>query len=359
MIYLYAASLHGAVEARAQTTAVQDGRHSLSVSAEARTERHTYLKVRLELDLDSLRPGRKEARVFTPVLSDGEHRQALRPIVVNGRWRHLMYLRKLEGRGEDEYVVQGGRHIGTTTYEDSCLYRPWMKEAGVWLAKDLCGCGGEPMEQSLRLLAKKVEVTEEKDMTGSVAQQTVSVAASPMTDTASENRHRITRVTLYLDYLTFPLDRTELLPDFGNNRKELQKLDNALDSLLTRPRCRIEVVDINGYASPDGPYPRNDELAYGRTLALRNYLQGIRRYRELPFRTASVAEDWQWLKTALEKSDMPYREELLMIINTSLTHDEKEANMKRLDGGRAYRILKRDFLPQLRRTVCEIHYIQE
>ena len=168
--------------------------------------------------------------------------------------------------------------------------------------------------------------------------------------------YQTARITLYLDYLAFPIDHMEIIPSYGNNHAELQKLRAALDSLQALPGAEVELVDMTGYASPDGPYLRNEELSYGRTLALRTYLQDIPRYRELPFRTASVAEDWEGLKSALEKSEMPYRNELLMIITTGLSPDEKEENMKKLDAGKAYRILKKEFLPQLRRTVCEIHY---
>ena len=175
-------------------------------------------------------------------------------------------------------------------------------------------------------------------------------------DLTNTSAYQTTRVTLFLDYLAFPINRMEIHPDFGNNRAELHKLSATLDSLQALSGAQIELVDMTGYASPDGPYKRNDELSYGRTLALRTYLQDIPRYRELPFRTASVAEDWEGLREALQKSDMPYRDELLMIIATELSPDEKERNMKKLDDGKAYRILKREFLPQLRRTVCEIRY---
>ena len=358
LTYLYASSLCG-MDALAQTA--QPAQPTQTVLT-AQTERHTYLKVCLELHLDSLRLGKKEARVFTPVLSDGENRQPLHPVVVNGRWRHLMYLRGKEGGRESDgekestYVLQGGRQTDAVPYMDSCLYQPWMRHAKLWLAEDLCGCGGAPMAQSLRLLADRLDVSEEKNPTSLIASTYESLIPTSTADTTDAPQYKIAKVTLYLDYLSFPINRMDILPDFGNNRQELQKLSMALDSLLTLPGHHIELVAMTGYASPDGPYRRNGALAYGRTLALRDYLQGTVRYRELPFRTASVAEDWEGLKTALENSDMAYKEELLMIIGSDLPPDRKELNMKTLDGGKAYRILKRDFLPGLRRTVCEIHY---
>lgn len=331
--------------------AQQPASSPVKVQAETGIRQYSYLKVELKLDFDSLRLGRKQSRVFTPVVSDGVHQQALRPVTVNGSWRHLLYLRHEDGT--DGYVVRCGKDgAGMIAYTDSCLYRPWMKEAGLWLAEDLCGCGGEPMEQSVRPLLAKADGVE-RTKTSSV---TLAMEGAASGEERKEERHKVARVTLFLDFLRFPVNRTEILSNFGNNRLELQKLTHTLDSLLSVPGVEIELVNMTGYSSPEGPYDNNERLAYGRTIALRDYLQHICSYRELPFRTASVAEDWEGLRNALQASDMPYREELLQIMATELSPDEKEERIKFLDRGRAYKILKRDFLPKLRRTVCEIHY---
>ena len=314
--------------------------------------RHTYLKVQSELNLDSLRLKRRQSRVFTIVLSDGTHTQALRPVTVNGTWRQLMHLRETGEKTGDGIVVKCGKHgAGQVQYADSCLYSPGMENARLWLAEDLCGCGGSPMEQALRPLSAKVAKVEVR------AEKVTAAPAESIPERKAE--HKVKRVALYLDYLTFPVNRADIQPDYGNNRSELQKLATALDSLIALPAVRIELVAMTGYASPEGPYRQNEELAYRRTIALRDYLQDVPRYRELPFRTASVAEDWEGLRTALEHSDISYREELLMIIATDREPDGKKENMKKLDTGRAYKLLKKDFLPKLRRTVCEIHYIDE
>lgn len=317
------------------------------------TVSHTYLQVNLSLNLDSLRLGKKQSLVITLVISDGKHQQALRPVRVNGTWRHLIYKRQESNVvPTDCLTVKCGKTgAGIINYVDSCIYLPWMNGAKVFLSRDLCGCGGDPMEQTLQQLATVRDNENEMKL---IPLQ----PAKTMEQVTESVRHKVVKVTLFLDYLAFPVNRMEILPGFGNNRVELHKLQTALDSLLTLHEVKIDLVSMTGYASPEGPYRHNEELAYGRTLALRDYLQDILRYRELPFRTASVAEDWQGLKVSLENSDMPYKEELLLIIASNLSPDEKEDRIRMLDGGKAYRILKSAFLPKLRRTVCEIHYTE-
>lgn len=322
------------------------------VHTRVEAERQVYLKVRLTLDMDSLRLKRNQSRVFTPVLTDGTNRKALRPITVNGRWRQLVHLRGLKETGKDAMVVECGKHgAGSVEYADSCIYSAWMEGAKLWLAEDVCGCGGDVLEQSLRPLEAGI---------AAVGEEAVEVTPAPVAPLPVKDiQHKVEKVTLYLNYLTFPTNRTEILPDFGENRRELDKLETALDSLLALPRTSIGLVGITGYASPEGPYQRNETLAYKRTLALRDYLQETVRYRELPYRTASVAEDWEGLEAALKHRDMPYREELMMIIATQLPPDKKEENIKKLDAGKAYKLLEQHILPRLRRTVCEIHYTEE
>ena len=346
--------LHGN-RAGAQKRA-ESGPLSVSVHTETEVKSYTYLKVKLQLDLDGLRLGRKQSRTFTPVLNDGINSYPLRPVVANGIWRERMHRRALKGEEDALTVLCGKKGAGMVEYTDSCIYQPWMKEAKLWLAEDLCGCGGNPIGQSLHPLLAKVDRVEEKEIEAINTERQVAKTSASVKRKQEAMCQKVARVTLYLDFLTFPVNRTDILPDFGNNRSELGKLTNALDSLLNLPEAQVELVNMTGYASPEGPYTNNERLAYGRTVALRDYLQKIVRYRELSFRTASVAEDWEGLKKEIEVSDMPYREELLLIIATNMPPDEKEEKMKLLDRGSAYKILKRDFLLKLRKTVCEIHY---
>ena len=121
----------------------------MTVKAKAGTVEHTFLKVDLRIKLDSVKVGKREFRLFTPILSDGVNRQVLRPIMVNGKWRHLMYLRELNGKEGDMVAVRcGKRGAGMVEYTDSCIYQPWMQHAKLWLTENLYGCGCELMERN-------------------------------------------------------------------------------------------------------------------------------------------------------------------------------------------------------------------
>ena len=74
-------------------------------------------------------------------------------------------------------------------------------------------------------------------------------------------------LTAFIDY---PAGSTTLNPKYGNNRAELEKLNDRLRPLLASPKgMRIE---LTGYASPDGSTKENEQLAGNRTIQFKNYL---------------------------------------------------------------------------------------
>lgn len=348
-----------------------------AVSAEVTVSIRDFLNVRLTLDLDTMRMKRNESALLTPVLTDGTNRLQLQPVVVNGSWRHRLYLRHLHG-ARGPIAVQCGRHgAGQIPYADSCLYEPWMADARLILEQDNSCCGNTPAPSASRLLATNILPPHAPIDAIAPESQTAAVGIVPDNSPLPDNSQfsylsqysnpapkpfhqpetKEIRITLHLEYMQFPVNSTEVLPDYSNNREELKKVTDALDSLLSAPGTKIDVVELTGYASPEGPAANNERLAFDRTVSLRDWLQRNASYRALPFSTVSGAEDWQGLRELVEKSRIPERDVLLGIIGSKkLTPEDKKECMRLVDDGRTYDLLRRDFFPQLRRTVCAIRY---
>jgi hypothetical protein len=161
--------------------------------------------------------------------------------------------------------------------------------------------------------------------------------------------------------LTFPTARTEILPDFGNNRVELNRIEETLSQLRSRPELRIIRIELQGYASPEGGEAANLRYADGRARALMYYLQQRLNLPSDLVNVASGGEDWAGLAEQVKTSVTlaPYRYELDNIINLNVNADQKERVLRRLDGGKAYRLLNDYIFPQLRRVVCRVEYVEE
>lgn len=158
-------------------------------------------------------------------------------------------------------------------------------------------------------------------------------------------------------YLTYPLDDWTIYPDFGGNALELERVDR-LFSPLTSDTSTYEVlsVSVTGHASVEGAWQYNLRLSGRRAESMRDYLSG--RYG-VPVRQISVqglGEDWDGLRKAVGASDMPFREEVLHIIDRYDVFDGREMRLMELDHGKPYRYMAGNIFPSLRRMEAGICY---
>lgn len=75
--------------------------------------------------------------------------------------------------------------------------------------------------------------------------------------------------------LNFDVDKYDIRPDFRNNAAELRKIRETIDLVRNDKDVKLTGIYLHGYASPDGPYAHNAELAKNRTCALENTLRTI------------------------------------------------------------------------------------
>lgn len=152
-------------------------------------------------------------------------------------------------------------------------------------------------------------------------------------------------------HLHFRLGSTRVDSTYGDNSLSLQRLELLLaDSVLA---VHIDTLAIRSYTSPDGNPQYNDRLARRRSEASRNYL--LRKYPYLDplrIRIAWQVGNWEELLSAVESDpDVPSRSQVLAILSSHASPATKQANLKLVAGGAAYRYLCRHYLPQWRKAV--------
>lgn len=120
-----------------------------------------------------------------------------------------------------------------------------------------------------------------------------------------------------------------------------------LSQVLRDPSVQVLQVWVCGTTSPDGLWADNVALCERRTNAAVNYVKSVMGYSNIPVHAENLYEDWDRLYELVQKSNIPYREEVLYIIKTK-TWGERKAALQQLAGGRVWRLLMDDFFPQLR-----------
>ena len=157
-------------------------------------------------------------------------------------------------------------------------------------------------------------------------------------------------------YLDYPQNRTQIIPDYRDNRKELAKIRATLDEIRNNPAYEITGIYLTGYASPEGTYEQNEKLSRGRTLELRNYLLDRYPLRKDLYHMDWVAEDWTGLKKMITQFGMPDKDRVLYIINTVGIFEGREKQLMDLNNGTPYRYMMKEFFPKLRRVDYKITY---
>lgn len=323
-------------EVRAQT--LQSG---------ARIERVGIDRVRdsvvlsMDIVLDDMEVRSNRSIVLQPLFAGMAGKQWLPAVEVMGRRRHLYY----ERNGRQTYadnplhvvkIDKAGEQ--TVHYRTSLRYEPWMDRAELTVSEDLCGCG------------------QVQDMSQAPVAQ-ADVAFCPrlayITPEAETRKTRVLQGTAYLD---FPVNRTEIYPDYRRNPAELAKIHASIDTVRNDPDVLITAFDLKGYASPEGTYALNTRLAKGRTKALQQYVMEHYGLADTLFRLDFEPENWEGLREYVQQSGLQDKKQILALIDSREEPDAKEARLRR-EHPQSYGLLLRECYPGLRRTNYVIHYV--
>ena len=117
--------------------------------------------------------------------------------------------------------------------------------------------------------------------------------------------------------------------------------------VLEDPNIEISRIYVCGSTSPVGLWGDNVKLSQARTDNVAKYLQYSLDIPENKIIKESKIEDWDRLARMVEESDLPHKYEVLDIINNK-TWGERKTALRRLAGGSVWKILERDFFPELR-----------
>lgn len=302
-----------------------------------RSENNLFISMQIDASDLKLKSDREIA--YMPVLSTEKKRLDLPRIIVAGRNRYIQHRR--HGRlDSDDKLCRNGKVIH---YSVVIPYEEWMETARLTLAEDLCGCGFNTLESN------KHELT-----VLDFAPRIFTPEYTFVTPVAELVKTREAHGSAYID---FPVNRTEINPDYRRNPEELQKIRQTIDDIKQDTDTRIVSVSIEGFASPEGPYANNERLAQGRTAALLDYVRTLYDFDPSIMKSAWTAEDWEGLRNYIEHSSLDDKAGLLAILDqTQLTPDTREWKLKQTYPEQ-YRFLLDNVYPGLRHSDYAVAYV--
>ncbi len=293
------------------------------------------LLVGMNIDVSKLKVKRGSEVILTPTLKDKEVSQELPQVRIMGRRRYLYNLRNHVVEKGDKYTYRA-KTIDNIDYRESTSYSEWMDNSTLYMTEDVCGCCGEELANNLEALIQREAFVPD------------FVFVKPKV----EKKTRALEGTAFID---FPVNKTVIEPTYRNNKTELSKIDETINSVKSDADFTINGIALKGYASPEGSYKHNEELSIGRVNALKDYVQKLHSFSSSDITTENEPENWEGLKKYVEASDLEHKAEILEMIDSDLEPDAKEAKIKATYPGE-YKYLLDNCYPALRRTDYKVNY---
>lgn len=306
-----------------------------------RMERNkNYMSVKMTLDISRLNVRSNRAVLLTPRIVGENDSIDLRSVGVYGRNRYYYYVRNgvSDITGGKEISFQKKEAPKTLVYEDIVPYREWMDASALALWREEYGCCSEIMGNEREELCQHIVPIKPQMLY-------VTPESIPKTNEVSGQA-----------FIDFPVNITEILPDYRENQKELAKIHATISPLTEDGDITIKGFSIKGFASPESPLANNLRLAKGRTAALKEYVCNLYDFSAVKVDTAYTAEDWEGLRAFVERSNLEHRNEILALIGSDRHLDEKERAIKRLYP-KDYKFLLENCYPALRHSDYRIAYV--
>ena len=136
--------------------------------------------------------------------------------------------------------------------------------------------------------------------------------------------------------------------EYKNNHVAYDILAEVVKELSSDTEVEHTVI-IEGAASPIGNDNYNRALALRRAEILRDIISQMDGGNRLKIHAISIGEDWaSFAQHIHEKYHMANREEVLAILDSQSSNDDKERNLQALDNGRTWRLLVNKYMDTAR-----------
>ncbi|MBR2429441.1 MAG: DUF3868 domain-containing protein [Alistipes sp.] len=294
-----------------------------------------YVEMRMELQASHIK-GRR-ARIYTPVLSHATHSIELPSVGVFGREHYYVDRRqKLQVEDiPDEWRLRRRDLPAVVSYYAAIPYQQWMNGATLHVNELLYGC-----RNRVEALGEVV-----------VAKYSEWVFTPEYVDVKPTAKAEMQVANAFVD---FPLMDANIDPKFSDNAAELAVIDKFFASFCDSSK-QLSAIHIVGYASPDGEYEANAELAQQRAEALRSYIMKLGNIPLSLFTLNSVSEDWTGVIEWLNGSTLKNKAAIVEIIKGTMTPDEKEhAISSRYP--QDFEVMLAECYPPLRRATYRVDY---
>lgn len=166
--------------------------------------------------------------------------------------------------------------------------------------------------------------------------------------------------SLFLTTINFRVSKSLVEAEYLSNAIEFRKMNQILANKSVADN--LEYIIILAGSSPEGTRKFNEKLTIDRARAMKSYLMWRYPYlnRDIIY-SFSIGENWDGLKKMIANdAKMPYRADVLEVLENVSDSDMKISRLKQIANGEAYRYISRNMFPKLRgATTVAFHLKQD
>ena len=321
------------------------------------------VNVNFLINYDGVMLNPNEQLVITPYIFDQGRVKYLSPVVLLGQRSYKSVERgndiigNVSGMMPYETVVMSRQYVrqmrrdarnndsswainspNTVMYSASFPFEPWMDGADIMLMHVFSTIRNEVMSYNTQI----------GSLYNPVSPQVMFIV--PEIEKVKSRSEQMTARVVFL------VNKAALDPNIFNNTVELDNMYKFTDRLVNDKNIKITGVTMTGYASPEGRYSYNADLAQRRVNTIKELIQ--QKYPSIDrsvYSVKSVPEDWDSVRNWVAASDIRFRNQVLDII-ANYEPDARDAKIRALDNSNTYNMLLHDVYPGLRRTVYTVDY---
>jgi outer membrane protein OmpA-like peptidoglycan-associated protein len=147
---------------------------------------------------------------------------------------------------------------------------------------------------------------------------------------------------------------------------DISSLVSWIQAAQSNPKIKINAIEINGYASPDGEVSKNDNLSYDRTASTRTAIISLMKKANLTaftdtnmYKLNKYGEDFDGFKAQLAASTtIAEADKNLFIRILEMTKDLDQREKEMINLGKSYSELEKDVFPKIRRAMIVVKYTE-
>ena len=136
--------------------------------------------------------------------------------------------------------------------------------------------------------------------------------------------------------------------NFCTNSKTLEKMNSFLENIYNTSGTKITRIEFTGSASPEGNPVYNFRLAQTRLESLASYVTSKFSIPDSIIVKTNNYIDWNQLKNKIETSDVPYKDEVLQVLNNTEGDSARKKTLMSISSGFVWKDLLKLFFPSMR-----------